>query len=34
MKNQYQDLRAFYQKIAASDQQQLVLTASAAPKGN
>jgi hypothetical protein len=31
---EYQDLRGFYQKIAASDQQQLVLTASAAPKGN
>ncbi|MGA3371614.1 MAG: DUF3857 and transglutaminase domain-containing protein [Terracidiphilus sp.] len=36
---EYQDLRAFYQKMAASDQQQLVLiaspaTASPAPKGN
>jgi hypothetical protein len=31
---EYQDLRAFYQKIAASDQQQLVLTTSAPPKGN
>jgi hypothetical protein len=31
---QYQDLRAFYQKVAASDQQQLVLTASPAAKGN
>jgi hypothetical protein len=31
---QYQDLRAFYQKVAAADQQQLVLTASPAPKGN
>ncbi|MGA3371613.1 MAG: DUF3857 domain-containing protein [Terracidiphilus sp.] len=34
MKNQYQDLRAFYQKVAASDQQQLVLTSSPVPKGN
>jgi hypothetical protein len=39
LKDQYQDLRAFYQKVAASDQQQLVLTASPAaaspaPKGN
>lgn len=32
--DEYQDLRGFFQKIAASDQQQLVLTASAAPKGN
>jgi hypothetical protein len=32
---EYQDLRGFYQKIAAADQQQLVLTtAPAAPKGN
>jgi hypothetical protein len=32
---EYQDLRSFYQKIAAADQQQLVLTtAPAAPKGN
>ena len=32
---EYQDLRGFYQKIAASDQGQLVLTtAPAAPKGN
>jgi hypothetical protein len=31
---EYQDLRGFYQKVAASDQQQLVLTASPAPKGN
>jgi hypothetical protein len=31
---EYQDLRGFYQKIAASDQQQLVLTASPATKGN
>jgi hypothetical protein len=34
MQNQYQDLRAFYQKVAASDQQQLVLTASPEAKGN
>ena len=34
MKEQYQDLRGFYQKIAAADQQQLVLTASDAAKGN
>ena len=31
---EYQDLRAFYQKVAAADQQQLVLTQSPAPKGN
>jgi hypothetical protein len=31
---EYQDLRAFYQKVAAADQQQLVLTASSAAKGN
>ena len=31
---EYQDLRAFYQKAATSDQQQLVLTATAAGKGN
>jgi hypothetical protein len=32
---EYNDLRAFYQKIAAADQQQLVFTtAPAAPKGN
>ena len=31
---EYQDLRGFYQKVAAADQQQLVLTKSAAPKGN
>jgi len=30
---EYQDLRAFYQKVAASDQQQLVLTAAPAGKG-
>jgi hypothetical protein len=28
---EYQDLRGFYQKVAAADQQQLVLTKSAAP---
>jgi hypothetical protein len=32
--NEYQDLRGFYQKVAAADQQQLVLTVSAAQKGN
>jgi hypothetical protein len=32
--SEYQDLRGFYQKVSASDQQQLVLTASAAAKGN
>ena len=32
--DEYQDLRGFYQKVAAADQQQLVLTASPAPKGN
>jgi hypothetical protein len=31
---EYQDLRDFFQKIAASDQQQLVLTTSPAAKGN
>ena len=31
---EYQDLRGFYQKVAASDQQQLVLSASAPQKGN
>jgi hypothetical protein len=33
---EYQDLRGFYQKVAAADQQQLVLTTSApaATKGN
>jgi hypothetical protein len=30
----YQTLRDFYQKVATADQQQLVLTASAAGKGN
>ena len=35
MQNQYQDLRAFYQKVASSDQQQLLLTIAApAAKGN
>ena len=33
-KDQYQDLRSFYQKVSASDEQQLVLAASPAPKGN
>jgi hypothetical protein len=32
--DEYQNLRSFYQKVAAADQQQLVLTASPAPKGN
>jgi hypothetical protein len=31
---EYQDLRGFYQKVAASDQQQLVLIMSAPAKGN
>ena len=31
---EYQDLRGFYQKVAASDQQQLVLAVAPAPKGN
>jgi hypothetical protein len=31
---EYQDLRGFYQKVAAADQQQLVLTATQAGKGN
>jgi hypothetical protein len=31
---EYQELRGFYQKVAAADQQQLVLSLSAAPKGN
>jgi hypothetical protein len=31
---EYQDLRGFYQKVAAADQQQLVLTATPAAKGN
>lgn len=30
----YQDLRGFYQKVAAADQQQLVLSAAPAGKGN
>jgi len=30
----YKDLHGFYQKVAAADQQQLVLTSSSAPKGN
>jgi len=32
--NDYPDLRGFYQKVAAADQQQLVLTRAPAPKGN
>jgi hypothetical protein len=32
--DEYQNLRDFYKKVAAADQQQLVLTASAASKGN
>jgi len=31
---EYQDLRAFYQKVAAADRQQLVLVASPPAKGN
>jgi hypothetical protein len=34
MKDQYQDLRGFYQKVAASDQQQLVLTTASTGTGN
>ena len=34
MPKEYQDLRGFYQKVAASDQQQLVLTTSGPAKGN
>ncbi|MGA2887675.1 MAG: DUF3857 domain-containing protein [Terracidiphilus sp.] len=32
--DEYQDLRSFYQKVAAADQAQLVLTTSPATKGN
>jgi hypothetical protein len=32
--DQYKDLRGFYQKLAAADQQQVVLTRAAAGKGN
>jgi len=32
--DEYQSLRAFYQKVAAADQQQLVLTTSSAAKAN
>jgi len=31
---EYKDLRSFYQKVVAADQQQLVLTATPAAKGN
>lgn len=31
---QYQDLRGFYQKVAANDQQQLVLALGPEQKGN
>jgi hypothetical protein len=31
---EYQDLRGFYQKVAAADQQQLVLARAPATKGN
>ncbi len=31
---EYQELRGFYQKVAAADQQQLVLTRAPAEKGN
>jgi hypothetical protein len=34
MKDQYNDLRGFYQKVAASDQQQLVLTTASTGTGN
>jgi len=32
--DEYQDLRGFYQKVASSDQQQLILTTAPAVKGN
>lgn len=32
--DEYQDLRGFYQKIAAADQEQLVLSSTAVAKGN
>jgi hypothetical protein len=32
--DEYAPLRDFYQKVAAADQQQLVLTAAPAAKGN
>ncbi len=32
--DQYQDLRGFYEKVAASDQQQLVLSVTSEQKGN
>ena len=32
--DEYQDLRAFYENVAAGDQQQLVLTTSSVEKGN
>ena len=32
--DQYQDLRAFYQKVDANDQEQVVLAIGAEPKGN
>jgi hypothetical protein len=32
--DEYQDLRGFYQKVAAADQEQLVLTSAAVAKGN
>jgi hypothetical protein len=31
---EYLDLRAFYQKVAAADQQQLVLTRTSVAQGN
>jgi hypothetical protein len=31
---EYQDLRGFYQKVAAADQQQIVLTSTSSGKGN
>jgi hypothetical protein len=34
MPKEYEDLRGFYQKVAAADQQQLVLTATSPAKGN
>jgi hypothetical protein len=32
--DEYQDLRGFYQKVAAADQSELVLTTAPAAKGN
>ena len=32
--DEYQDLRGFYQKVATTDQEQLVLSSAATEKGN